>query len=31
MPIKKAFGFEMDQVSCIDIDNIFDYHVTFFK
>ena len=30
IPIKKAFGFEMDQISSIDIDDIFDYQVANF-
>jgi len=30
IPIKKAFGFEMDQVSSIDIDDFFDYQVASF-
>jgi hypothetical protein len=28
--MKKAFGSEIEQVSSIDIDDIFDYHVTSF-
>ena len=30
IPVKKAFGFEMDQISSIDIDDIFDYQVASF-